>query len=149
MLFTHKDINYVQIGKKFKYLRHKNKYTQEDVAKYLDMECASYSNMERGVEHFNLLRIIQLCDFFKVLPGDILNDCTCQFAYMKYIDNLEQEPFANNQHSGIENTLYSTIDQLMKEVFKLSERDARILVGIAQLMQNPDTLTQETKEKRS
>lgn len=61
------------IGKFIKYLREKNKYSQEQVAKVLDISRQSYSLLENGKSEITLNQIGKLSNFFDISREDFIN----------------------------------------------------------------------------
>ena len=54
------------LGKKIRLLRHQKGWSQEDVAKKLDISIPAFSKIETGVTDINLSRLEQIANVFEV-----------------------------------------------------------------------------------
>ena len=63
-----------QIGERLKYLRKSNNYTQEDVAKYLNIDQGHLSNIENGKRNITNYKLKKLCNLYNCSKEYILGD---------------------------------------------------------------------------
>ena len=54
------------LGKKIRLLRHQNGWSQEDVAKKLDISIPAFSKIETGITDINLSRLEQIAGLFEM-----------------------------------------------------------------------------------
>ena len=54
------------LGKKIRLLRHQNGWSQEDVAKRLDISIPAFSKIETGITDINLSRLEQIATLFEM-----------------------------------------------------------------------------------
>lgn len=76
------------LGKKIRLLRHQKSWSQEDVAKRLDISIPAFSKIETGITDINLSRLEQIAKLFDMSVVQLLtyNDTEQQ---EKYISELE------------------------------------------------------------
>lgn len=76
------------LGKKIRLLRHQKGWSQEDVAKRLDISIPAFSKIETGITDINLSRLEQIATLFEMSVVQLLtfNDSEQQ---EKYISDLE------------------------------------------------------------
>ncbi|WP_207427497.1 helix-turn-helix domain-containing protein [Pedobacter sp. SYSU D00535] len=76
------------LGKKIRLLRHQKGWSQEDVAKRLDISIPAFSKIETGITDINLSRLEQIAKLFDMTVVQLLtfNDTEQQ---EKYISELE------------------------------------------------------------
>jgi transcriptional regulator with XRE-family HTH domain len=76
------------LGKKIRLLRHQKGWSQEDVAKRLDISIPAFSKIETGITDINLSRLEQISKLFDMTVVQLLtyNDTEQQ---EKYISELE------------------------------------------------------------
>lgn len=76
------------LGKKIRLLRHQNGWSQEDVAKRLDISIPAFSKIETGITDINLSRLEQIAKLFDLSVIQLLtfNDTEEQ---EKYVSDLE------------------------------------------------------------
>ncbi|MBC7914127.1 MAG: helix-turn-helix transcriptional regulator [Pyrinomonadaceae bacterium] len=76
------------LGKKIRLLRHQKGWSQEDVAKRLDISIPAFSKIETGITDINLSRLEQISKLFDMTVVQLLtyNDTEQQ---EKYISDLE------------------------------------------------------------
>lgn len=76
------------LGKKIRLLRHQKGWSQEDVAKRLDISIPAFSKIETGITDINLSRLEQISTLFEMTVVQLLtfNDTEQQ---EKYISELE------------------------------------------------------------
>lgn len=76
------------LGKKIRLLRHQKGWSQEDVAKRLDISIPAFSKIETGITDINLSRLEQISTLFEMTVVQLLtfNDTEQQ---EKYISDLE------------------------------------------------------------
>ncbi len=66
-------LDYAVVGHRLKRARIKKNMTQEDLAEEIDVSVAFISRVERGLSHFNLKRLGEVCALLNVTEGEILN----------------------------------------------------------------------------
>ncbi len=66
-------LDYSVIGHRLKKARLKKNITQEVLAEKIDVSVAFISRVERGLSHFNLKRLGEVCSILGVTEGEILN----------------------------------------------------------------------------
>ena len=66
-------LDYAVIGHRLKKARIKKNMTQEVLAEKIDVSVAFISRVERGLSHFNLKRLGEVCSLLDVTEGEILN----------------------------------------------------------------------------
>ena len=66
-------LDYAVVGHRLKKARIKKNMTQEDLAEKIDVSVAFISRVERGLSHFNLKRLGEVCSLLDVTEGEILN----------------------------------------------------------------------------
>ncbi|HCN84920.1 MAG TPA: transcriptional regulator [Sphingobacteriaceae bacterium] len=76
------------LGKKIRLLRHQKGWSQEDVAKRLDISIPAFSKIETGITDINLSRLEQISTLFEMSVVQLLtfNDAEQQ---EKYVSELE------------------------------------------------------------
>ncbi len=60
------------LGKKIRLLRHQNGWSQEDVAKRLDISIPAFSKIETGITDINLSRLEQIATLFDMSVVQLL-----------------------------------------------------------------------------
>jgi transcriptional regulator with XRE-family HTH domain len=90
------------LGKKIRLLRHQRSWSQEDVAKQLDISIPAFSKIETGITDVNLSRLQQIATLFGLSVVQLLT----------YNDTEEQEKYNNE------------VETLTK---KLQEREADVI----------------------
>ncbi len=66
-------LDYSVIGHRLKKARINKNITQEVLAEKIDVSVAFISRVERGLSHFNLKRLGEVCSILDVTEGEILN----------------------------------------------------------------------------
>ncbi len=101
------------LGKKIRLLRHQNGWSQEDVAKRLDISIPAFSKIETGITDINLSRLQQIAKLFGMSVVQLLNFNDVD-EQKKYNSDLE---LANKklQERNIE------VIELQKKVIELYE----------------------------
>jgi transcriptional regulator with XRE-family HTH domain len=81
------------IGQKIRLLRRERGWSQEDVAKRLNISIPAFSKIETGITDVNLSRIAQLAALFKLSVVDLLaNDrSTATSAYHEDLNQLNEK----------------------------------------------------------
>jgi transcriptional regulator with XRE-family HTH domain len=76
------------LGKKIRLLRHQKGWSQEDVAKRLDISIPAFSKIETGITDINLSRLEQIASLFDMSVVQLLtfNDTEEE---QKYVNELE------------------------------------------------------------
>ena len=90
------------LGKKIRLLRHQKGWSQEDVAKRLDISIPAFSKIETGITDINLSRLEQISKLFDMTVVQLLT----------YNDTEEQEKY---------------ISELETMTKKLQEREAEVI----------------------
>lgn len=101
------------LGKKIRLLRHQRGWSQEDVAKRLDISIPAFSKIETGITDVNLSRLDQISQLFELSIVQLLtyNDADDQKKY-----NTELE-LANEKIKACEDQIIA----LQKKVIGLYE----------------------------
>ncbi|GGA90437.1 MULTISPECIES: helix-turn-helix domain-containing protein [Mucilaginibacter] len=76
------------LGKKIRLLRHQKGWSQEDVAKRLDISIPAFSKIETGITDINLSRLEQIANLFEMSVVQLLtfNDTEQD---QKFVNELE------------------------------------------------------------
>lgn len=76
------------LGKKIRLLRHQKGWSQEDVAKRLDISIPAFSKIETGITDINLSRLEQIANMFEMSVVQLLtfNDTEQD---QKFVNELE------------------------------------------------------------
>lgn len=101
------------IGKKIRLLRHQQGWSQEDVAKKLDISIPAFSKIETGITDVNLSRIEQIAALFGLSVVDLLT-----------YDDAVGTPEHRDQLNELNEKLRSREDEvinLQKKVIELFE----------------------------
>lgn len=65
-------IDYQLIGQRIAGCRKSRKITQERLAEYMDVSIAFVSKIERGKTQLSLERLVQICHFLDISPGELI-----------------------------------------------------------------------------
>jgi transcriptional regulator with XRE-family HTH domain len=78
------------LGKKIRLLRHQKSWSQEDVAKQLEISIPAFSKIETGITDINLSRLEQIAKLFEMTVVQLLtfNDIEGQESYNTEVDSL-------------------------------------------------------------
>jgi len=78
------------LGKKIRLLRHQKSWSQEDVAKQLEISIPAFSKIETGITDINLSRLEQISKLFEMTVVQLLtfNDTEGQASYNTEVDSL-------------------------------------------------------------
>lgn len=78
------------LGKKIRLLRHQKGWSQEDVAKRLDISIPAFSKIETGITDVNLSRLEQIATLFEMSVVQLLtfNDTEQQEKYTSEVEAL-------------------------------------------------------------
>jgi transcriptional regulator with XRE-family HTH domain len=78
------------LGKKIRLLRHQRSWSQEDVAKQLEISIPAFSKIETGITDINLSRLEQIAKLFEMTVVQLLtfNDVEGQESYNTEFDSL-------------------------------------------------------------
>ena len=90
------------LGKKIRLLRHQKGWSQEDVAKRLDISIPAFSKIETGITDINLSRLEQISILFEMTVVQLLT-----------LNDSDQEKKYNNE-----------LDSIVK---KLTDREAEVI----------------------
>jgi len=80
------------LGKKIRSLRHQKGWSQQDVAKRLEISIPAFSKMETGVTDLNLSRLNQISRLFNLTVVQLLADFDAENVkdYTKEINEMKQ-----------------------------------------------------------
>jgi len=81
------------LGKKIRLLRHQKGWSQEDVAKRLDISIPAFSKIETGITDINLSRLEQISKLFDMTVVQLLtyNDTEQQEKYLSELENMTKK----------------------------------------------------------
>ncbi|MXV15956.1 helix-turn-helix domain-containing protein [Hufsiella ginkgonis] len=81
------------LGKKIRLLRHQKGWSQEDVAKRLDISIPAFSKIETGITDINLSRLEQIATLFEMSVVQLLtfNDSEQQEKYVSELEILTKK----------------------------------------------------------
>jgi transcriptional regulator with XRE-family HTH domain len=81
------------LGKKIRLLRHQRSWSQEDVAKQLDISIPAFSKIETGITDVNLSRLEQIATLFGMSIVQLLtfNDTEEQEKYNNEVEVLSKK----------------------------------------------------------
>lgn len=81
------------LGKRIRLLRHQNGWSQEDVAKKLEISIPAFSKIETGITDINLSRISQIAKLFDLTIVELLNfsDSEEQKKYNQQLEELKEQ----------------------------------------------------------
>lgn len=81
------------LGKKIRLLRHQKGWSQEDVAKRLDISIPAFSKIETGITDVNLSRLEQISTLFELSVVQLLtfNDTEQQEKYTSELEVLTKK----------------------------------------------------------
>lgn len=77
------------LGKRIRLLRHQNGWSQEDVAKKLEISIPAFSKIETGITDVNLSRLEQISKLFDLSVVELLTFVDSE-DQIKYNANLEK-----------------------------------------------------------
>lgn len=69
------EVDYSVIGSRIKKARQDKNLSQQTLSELIDVSVAFLSNIERGVSHINLKRLIEICGILEVPEGYIISGC--------------------------------------------------------------------------
>lgn len=124
-----------KFSKKLKILREINNYTQEYVARILDISQNAYSLIEKGTTKITLDRIEVLAELYKTTPSELIS----------INDNFYHNPNASEDthHSNIPPTLSSFEKRMYEQTISRLEVDIEKLYNLinqlATNMAKPET----------
>lgn len=81
------------LGKKIRLLRHQKSWSQEDVAKRLDISIPAFSKIETGITDINLSRLEQISKLFEMSVVQLLtyNDTEQQEKYISELETISKK----------------------------------------------------------
>jgi transcriptional regulator with XRE-family HTH domain len=81
------------LGKKIRLLRHQKSWSQEDVAKRLEISIPAFSKIETGITDVNLSRLEQISKLFDMSVVQLLtfNDAEGQEKYTSELEELTKK----------------------------------------------------------
>ncbi len=110
-----------KFSKKLKILREINNYTQEYVARVLDISQNAYSLIEKGTTKITLDRIEVLAELYKTSPSELIN----------INDNFYNNPTGvESQHSNIPPSLSSFEKRMYEQTISRLEIDIEKLYNL-------------------
>ncbi len=109
-----------KFSKKLKILREINNYTQEYVARVLDISQNAYSLIEKGTTKITLDRIEVLAELYKTSPSELVN----------VNDNFYANPTGEIPHSNIPPTLSSFEKRMYEQTISRLEVDIEKLYNL-------------------
>ncbi len=109
----HTELKMKTLGKKIRLLRHQKGWSQEDVAKRLDISIPAFSKIETGITDINLSRLEQIATLFDMGVVQLLTFNEAEHD-QKFISELE------NVHKRLSDRETEVIE-LQKKVIELFE----------------------------
>jgi transcriptional regulator with XRE-family HTH domain len=93
IILPRKNKNMKTLGKKIRLLRHQKSWSQEDVAKQLEISIPAFSKIETGITDINLSRLEQISKLFEMSVVQLLtfNDQEGLESYNTEVENLTQK----------------------------------------------------------
>jgi transcriptional regulator with XRE-family HTH domain len=81
------------LGKKIRLLRHQKGWSQEDVAKRLDISIPAFSKIETGITDINLSRLEQIATLFEMSVVQLLtlNDAEQDQKFISELENVNKK----------------------------------------------------------
>jgi len=81
------------LGKKIRLLRHQKGWSQEDVAKRLDISIPAFSKIETGITDINLSRLEQISNLFEMSVVQLLtfNETEQDQKYQNELDTVNKK----------------------------------------------------------
>lgn len=81
------------LGKKIRLLRHQKGWSQEDVAKRLDISIPAFSKIETGITDINLSRLEQIATLFEMSVVQLLtfNDAEGELKHVAELENVNKK----------------------------------------------------------
>ena len=101
------------LGKKIRLLRHQKGWSQEDVAKQLDISIPAFSKIETGITDINLSRLEQISKLYEMTVVQLLT-----------FNDAEQEQKSASELESIQKKLVereAELIELQKKVIELYE----------------------------
>jgi transcriptional regulator with XRE-family HTH domain len=81
------------LGKKIRLLRHQKSWSQEDVARKLDISIPAFSKIETGITDINLSRLEQISILFDMTVVQLLtfNDAEAELQYTNELETINKK----------------------------------------------------------
>jgi transcriptional regulator with XRE-family HTH domain len=81
------------LGKKIRLLRHQKGWSQEDVAKRLDISIPAFSKIETGITDINLSRLEQISNLFEMTVVQLLtfNEAEQDLKFQNELDTVHKK----------------------------------------------------------
>ncbi|WP_419803249.1 helix-turn-helix domain-containing protein [Mucilaginibacter sp.] len=101
------------LGKKIRLLRHQKGWSQEDVAKQLDISIPAFSKIETGITDINLSRLEQISKLYEMTVVQLLT-----------FNDIEQEQKSASEIESVQKKLVereAELIDLQKKVIELYE----------------------------
>ncbi|MCI0919960.1 helix-turn-helix domain-containing protein [Sphingobacterium rhinopitheci] len=102
------------LGKKIRLLRHQKGWSQEDVAKRLDISIPAFSKIETGITDVNLSRLNQISKLFELSLVQLLSTSEAE-------EDKEKLDLVNDLSQKLQNREVEVIE-LQKKVIDLYEQ---------------------------
>jgi len=105
------------LGKKIRLLRHQRGWSQEDVAKRLDISIPAFSKIETGITDVNLSRLDQISQLFDLSIVQLLtyNDADDQKKYNTELELANEKIKAcEDQIIGLQKKVIDLYEELRK-----------------------------------
>jgi len=82
-----------KVGKKIRLLRHQKGWSQQDVAKKLEISIPAFSKIETGITDLNLSRLIQIAKLFNFTAVQLLSFSETEHVndYVDEITSIQQK----------------------------------------------------------
>lgn len=107
-----------KLGKKIRLLRHQRGWSQEDVAKRLDISIPAFSKIETGITDVNLSRLNQIANLFE----------------MSLVQLLSTED--SEEHKGAQEEIKELIERLQYRESEVIELQKKVINLYEQLSGN-------------
>lgn len=101
------------VSKKLKLVRLNKGISQEEIAAHLNILQSTYAKIERGDTRLSTSRLLEIADYLKVSPGELL-----PAEEDKYVFNNSTitKSFVENYYEGIKESFESQINSLKEEI---------------------------------
>ena len=93
-----KNARNVKIGQRIRMYRELNNYTQEHVARELNMSVSGYSRLERNEVSVSIQKLMRIAEILKVNTGDLMTENQHIIDVSRILGNQKQK--SENNHSA-------------------------------------------------
>jgi transcriptional regulator with XRE-family HTH domain len=128
-----------RFSKKLKILREVNNYTQEYVARVLDISQNAYSLLEKGTTKITLDRIEVLAELYKTTPAELISVNENIYNGISVASEM--------MHSNIPPTLSSFEKRMYEQTISRLEIDIEKLYNLINQLANNKTSNQEDAKR--